>query len=320
MSEADAWATQALAAADELGFDRHYFAFNSLRTRALLALERHDLSSAAEQSEDILAMLDGGRPTFDYLAQVDRAHIWAAGGDLDEALASLPAARSSLRSERSILLTEANELEARIRLALGDSNGAMTIADRLPGDRQPVVAAMIHLKTDRPDLAEASLSALPRQPTTRRAAVELQLLQAEVALVQQSRQSPRLIREVLVVVDRHGFIQTVLDTVPHLIEHLVSGWEGYPRSDHLAALIAAAVEARQRGPIQNQPARLADPLTEAEMRVLRKLPQRLAYAEIAFDLHLSLNTVKTHLRHSYMKLGVTSRSAAVKRAAALGYL
>jgi LuxR family transcriptional regulator, maltose regulon positive regulatory protein len=54
--------------------------------------------------------------------------------------------------------------------------------------------------------------------------------------------------------------------------------------------------------------------------VLAKLPQRLTYLDMASDLHLSLNTVKTHLRHSYMKLGVTSRSAAIKRATSLGLL
>ena len=54
--------------------------------------------------------------------------------------------------------------------------------------------------------------------------------------------------------------------------------------------------------------------------MLEKLPQRLSYADMANELHLSLNTVKTHLRHTYMKLGVSSRSAAVKRAASLGFL
>ena len=50
------------------------------------------------------------------------------------------------------------------------------------------------------------------------------------------------------------------------------------------------------------------------------IAERLTYSEIAADLYLSLNTVKTHLRHAYMKLGVTSRSSAVKRATSLGIL
>jgi LuxR family maltose regulon positive regulatory protein len=104
------------------------------------------------------------------------------------------------------------------------------------------------------------------------------------------------------------------------MEHLMSEWDRYPRSEHLTALVAAAVESRQPRPIRTGNGKLSDPLTEAEIRVLRRLPERLSYGDIASDLHLSLNTVKTHLRHGYMKLGVTSRSAAIKRAAALGLL
>ena len=54
--------------------------------------------------------------------------------------------------------------------------------------------------------------------------------------------------------------------------------------------------------------------------MLEKLSERLTYTEIASELYLSLNTVKTHLRHAYMKLGATSRSSAIKRAASLGIL
>jgi LuxR family maltose regulon positive regulatory protein len=104
------------------------------------------------------------------------------------------------------------------------------------------------------------------------------------------------------------------------MEHLMSESGRYPISEHHAALVAAAMEARQHHSDRTQPGGLPDPLTEAEIRVLRRLPQRLTYADIASELHLSLNTVKTHLRHSYMKLGVASRSAAVKRAASLGFL
>ena len=86
----------------------------------LLAIERGDLETAAEVTERILDMLGGGRPVFDYLAQLDRARIWAAGGHLDAALASLTPARAALHSDHSVLLAQADELEARFRLALGD--------------------------------------------------------------------------------------------------------------------------------------------------------------------------------------------------------
>jgi LuxR family maltose regulon positive regulatory protein len=94
----------------------------------------------------------------------------------------------------------------------------------------------------------------------------------------------------------------------------------YPRTRQLTALITAGLEARKRAAPAPRLGKLLDPLTTAEIRVLEKLPQRLTYTEIAAELHLSLNTVKTHLRHAYMKLGVASRSSAVKRATSLGIL
>jgi ATP/maltotriose-dependent transcriptional regulator MalT len=63
-----------------------------------------------------------------------------------------------------------------------------------------------------------------------------------------------------------------------------------------------------------------EPLTEGETRVLRYLPTHLRATEIACELHLSANTVKTHLRHLYQKLGAHSRREAVERARVLGLL
>jgi LuxR family transcriptional regulator, maltose regulon positive regulatory protein len=61
-------------------------------------------------------------------------------------------------------------------------------------------------------------------------------------------------------------------------------------------------------------------LTHGETRVLHYLPTNLSAREIAGELYLSVNTVKTHQRHLYQKLGVSSRSQAVGRARALGLL
>lgn len=75
--------------------------------------------------------------------------------------------------------------------------------------------------------------------------------------------------------------------------------------------------------IQSGPAELAaprEPLTQGETRVLRYLPSNLSAREIAAELFLSLNTVKTHQRHLYRKLDVRSRSQAVERARTLGLL
>jgi DNA-binding CsgD family transcriptional regulator len=63
-----------------------------------------------------------------------------------------------------------------------------------------------------------------------------------------------------------------------------------------------------------------EPLTDSEARVLRYLPTHLGAPEIAAELYVSANTVKTHLRHVYRKLGAHSRQEAVQRARAIGLL
>jgi DNA-binding CsgD family transcriptional regulator len=65
---------------------------------------------------------------------------------------------------------------------------------------------------------------------------------------------------------------------------------------------------------------LEEPLSETELRVLRYLPTNLRGPEIAAELFVSLNTIRTHLRNLYGKLGVHSRADAVNRARELGLL
>jgi LuxR family transcriptional regulator, maltose regulon positive regulatory protein len=66
--------------------------------------------------------------------------------------------------------------------------------------------------------------------------------------------------------------------------------------------------------------RLIEPLTDSETRILRYLPTNLSAPEIAGQLSLSVNTVRTHMRHVYEKLGAHRRAGAVERARALGLL
>jgi LuxR family maltose regulon positive regulatory protein len=77
---------------------------------------------------------------------------------------------------------------------------------------------------------------------------------------------------------------------------------------------------RKPGSSSAGPQRLREPLSHAEARVLRYLPTKLSAPEIADELYLSVNTVKTHMRHLYDKLGAHRRHEAVERARALGLL
>ena len=65
---------------------------------------------------------------------------------------------------------------------------------------------------------------------------------------------------------------------------------------------------------------MADPLSERELEVLRRLDSDLTGPEIARQLFVSLNTLRTHTKRIFTKLDVTNRSAAVRRARELGLL
>jgi LuxR family maltose regulon positive regulatory protein len=64
----------------------------------------------------------------------------------------------------------------------------------------------------------------------------------------------------------------------------------------------------------------ADELSPSELRVLRYLPTNLTRPEIASELYVSINTVNTHIRNIYSKLGARDRSSAVSRARELRLL
>ena len=64
----------------------------------------------------------------------------------------------------------------------------------------------------------------------------------------------------------------------------------------------------------------SDELSPSELRVLRYLPTNLTRPEIARELYVSINTVNTHIRNIYSKLGARDRSSAVRRARELRLL
>jgi LuxR family transcriptional regulator, maltose regulon positive regulatory protein len=99
--------------------------------------------------------------------------------------------------------------------------------------------------------------------------------------------------------------------------------EQYPRhrTKHATLLrtildVAAGASAPRRG---DTPVLFED-LSDAELRVVRYLPSNLKSPEIAAELCLSANTVRTHIRHIYAKLDAHNRNEAVSRARELGLL
>jgi LuxR family maltose regulon positive regulatory protein len=65
---------------------------------------------------------------------------------------------------------------------------------------------------------------------------------------------------------------------------------------------------------------VVEPLTKREQTILRYLASSLSNTEIANELYVSVNTVKTHQRTVYRKLGAEGRRDAVRRARALRLL
>jgi LuxR family transcriptional regulator, maltose regulon positive regulatory protein len=87
-----------------------------------------------------------------------------------------------------------------------------------------------------------------------------------------------------------------------------------PRGTSHAALVADILDVVQGGAPAG-PSRPAsgEELSASELRVLRYLPTNLTRPEIAAELSVSLNTVNTHIRRIYAKLGTTDRSSTVQR-------
>jgi len=65
---------------------------------------------------------------------------------------------------------------------------------------------------------------------------------------------------------------------------------------------------------------LSEPLSEREISILRYLPTNFSAVEIAGRIHVSVHTVKTHLRHIYAKLGVHRRTEAIRKAREFGLM
>ncbi|HJY44202.1 MAG TPA: LuxR C-terminal-related transcriptional regulator, partial [Propionibacteriaceae bacterium] len=65
---------------------------------------------------------------------------------------------------------------------------------------------------------------------------------------------------------------------------------------------------------------LAEPLSYRELQVLRLLDGELTGPEIARELYVTLNTLRTHTKRIFTKLNVTTRAAAVRRGHEQGLL
>ena len=306
--------------ARRLGFSQHFFAVDYLRALAGLALERRDLDTAEQLTEQALSISEHGRAVFEFLALLDRAGIWAARGQVRDALATIEAARLVLAGTGQALLARANELEALLRLSLGDLHSASELASGLPAARRGLLLARIALDSGDHHAAQEHLQAAPLADLTPRRALVRQILLAAAAVGRDDPATPGILAGVLDVARRNGFLDTIVTTAPQVTSYLVEHSRQVRSDPFTEQLIAAALQVRAAQPDAHWSGRgLAEPLTAAELRVLQLLPTS-TYLQIAATLYISYNTAKTHLRSIYQKLGVTSRSQAIERAVDLRLL
>jgi LuxR family maltose regulon positive regulatory protein len=184
-----------------------------------------------------------------------------------------------------------------------------------------IVRAARAVDDDRPEAAIAALAPIA-DPDRRDVVGEHWIIQALVleAIARDALGDPggvgRALELALDLAEPEGMLLPfLLFPAPALLEQYARS-----RTAHAALLADVRTLLAGRQPRVQDVAPLAEPLSDAELRVLRYLPTNLPAPEIAGELSVSVATVRTHTRHIYTKLGVHRRAEAVEHARTLGLL
>ena len=127
------------------------------------------------------------------------------------------------------------------------------------------------------------------------------------------------LNEALTLAEPNGYVRTFIDEGKPMKKLLGLAASRRIAKDYVNKLLAAFDPHKGRSqPSDAQP--IFDPLSERELEVLRMLKTELTGPEIARELMVSLNTLRTHTKNIYNKLGVNNRRSAVSRAEELKLL
>ena len=296
--------------------------------------ERGDLVAAREHLRVAHELGDHlGLPKHPHRWRIAEARIREADGDLTGAIAMLDEAERVYDGDFSPDVQPVAARRARVWVRQGRADLALDWAQRRglsPGDEVSYLREFEHVTLARALLADPA----PRRSLATRYLGRL-LVDAEAGhrtgsvleiLVLQSLAHQRdgdheaalaSLARALSLAEPEGYVRTFVD-------------EGAPMQTMLRTASKRGIEGscaerllRAGG---STPARtvttggLVEPLSDREGDVLRLLASELTGPEIARELVVSLNTVRTHTKNIYAKLGVTSRRAAVRRAGELGLL
>jgi LuxR family transcriptional regulator, maltose regulon positive regulatory protein len=267
---------------------------------------RGTLELVRDRNAAALAALEAGEPLAQrlagqhYLVARIRAllvHSLVGAGQFERAEQFLAGLGEQDRQRRELRVAAAT-----LRLAQGDPQAALAALAPIRG--HPVSISEDHwgFWRARADVLEAIARDALGDPDAADAAVERALDLSE----RSGDLTPFLLYPVSGLLERHARHRTGHAALVAEIRGLLAGTRAGPRH-------GAPPPSRPAPP-------LLEPLSGSELRVLRYLPTNLSMPEIARELSVSPNTVKTHVRHLYAKFGTHHRTEAVDLARSLGML
>jgi LuxR family maltose regulon positive regulatory protein len=297
----------------------------------LLAIEHDDLETAAEHLRASAELGEHmGLPQHPYRWRVAMARFHEAQGDLDKALELLTQAEARYNTDYLPSVRPVTASKARIEVKRGDLDAGARWANAQglsPHDELSYVREFEHITLAAVLLARGSADAveqaagllhrlLSAADDGHRDGSTLEIL-VLLALAQSAAGDDDAVMttlsKALALAEPQGYVRSFLDADPALTEllrSLAAVSDGYA-----ARILASARSAPSR---RRSSSNAPDELSDRELDVLRLLRSDLSGPEVARELHVSLNTLRTHTKHIYTKLGATNRREAVTRAAELG--
>jgi LuxR family maltose regulon positive regulatory protein len=297
-----------------------------------LCRERDDLPAATRHLQTSQELGESaGLPQNRYRWRVAMARIREAQGDPDGALDLLDQAERLYVGDFFPNVRPVAALRARVWVAqgrLGDARDWARERGLSGADDLGYLREFEHVTLARVLIAERSIrEAVELLERLLRAAeegertgsvIEILVLQA---LAHQARGDIRaaLVRleRALTLAEPEGYVRIFVDEGAPMAVLLEEAAEHGLAPRYVGRLLSASGKTEHRPPVSQV---LIEPLSERELDVLRLLGTDLDGPDIARELVVSLNTMRTHTKNIYAKLGVNSRRAAVRRAEELELL
>lgn len=293
-----------------------------------LALERNDLDAASNylrRAEDLGPA--AGLPQNPYRWRVAMARLREAEGDLVGARDQLDAAERVYVGDFSPNVRPIAALRARVLVAQGHFSPARDWI-RQQGlsadDELSYLREYEHLTLARILLAEQArgdaIRLLERLQAAAQAGDRIGTVIEILVLRALAQGDVDPLERALTLAEPEGYIRVFIAEGPPMTSMLSALAQRRPDWPYPRLLLDAVRRPTSQPPKPTGDQVLVDPLSDRELDVLRLLAGELDGPSIARQLVVSLNTVRTHTKHIYAKLGVTNRRSAVRRAHQLNLL